>query len=178
MSEAEKICTEEEEEELEQVACLDDSSAEYLLRRIMEANRQYDSLKDWYEKQLAKAAALRDNTIAWAERGLRDYFEMIPDSVKKKAKTQISYSFKGGKLVLKAQAPEYVRDDAVLVPWLKENKMDEFIKVKESADWGELKKTLSETPDGLSVMTVDGECVPGITVEQRGPKFMVVPDEK
>ena len=166
---------EEEEEELQEVACFDDAIATYLLRRIREANEQYDRMEAWYTEQLRKLAAIRDRTIAWAEHGLRSYLDMVPA---KKTKTQISYELPNGKLVLKAQAPEYVRDDEKLVPWLKENKMEGFIKVKESANWAELKKTLKESPDGASVMTEDGEIVPGVTVEQREPKFQALPNMK
>ena len=47
------------------------------------------------------------------------------------------------------------------------------MKVKKTSNWAELKKTLKEAPDGRSMMTEDGEIVPGIKVEQRVPKFSV-----
>ena len=174
MSEAREILPEEEQEELQEVACFDDASAEYLLRRIREANDQYDRMADWYEHQLNKLREIRDNTIAWAERGLRSYLDMVPA---KTTKTQISYDLPGGKLVLKVQAPEYERDEDALVPWLKGNGMTEMVKVKESANWAELKKTLKEGPDG-TMITVDGEIVPGIKVIEREPKFTVTLKEK
>lgn len=179
MSEARKLSEEEildEEERLDEVACLDDSSAEYLLRRIREANEQFDRLEAWYALQLNKAMEIRDRTIAWAERGLQAYLEMVPAA--KRTKTQVSYELPGGKLVLKAQAPEYERDDAELVPWLKNNGLTDLVKVKESANWAELKKTLKEGPDGTCMITADGEIVPGVKVEQRPPKFTATPTEK
>ena len=175
MSEARQILPEEEQEEqLQEVACFDDSSAEYLLRRIREANEQYERMAAWYEFNLNKAKEIRDNTVAWAERGLRSFLDVAPV---KKTKTQISYELPGGKLVLKAQAPEYTRDDDTLVPWLKKNGLTEMVKVKESANWVELKKQLKEGPDGTMV-TEDGEIVPGVKAEQREPKFTVTLNEK
>lgn len=165
-----------EEEQIEEVAVLDDASAEYLLRRIAEANEQYDRLVAWYELQQKKAQEIRDRTVAWAERGLRSYLEMIPAA--KRTKTQLSYELPGGKLVLKNQGPEYERDETALVPWLKENGLTDLVKVKESANWAELKKTLRETPDGASMMTEDGEIVPGVKVTQREPKFEAIPNTK
>lgn len=178
MSEARKIEEEilEEDETLQEVACFDDSSAEYLLRRIREANEQYERMEAWYERQLGKAKEIRDRTVAWAERGLRAYLEMIPAA--KRTKTQISYELPGGKLTLKKQAPEYERDEAALVPWLKQNGLTDLVKVKESANWAELKKTLKEGPDGASMVTEDGEIVPGVKVIQREPKFTADPIEK
>lgn len=174
MSEARQIMQEEEQEELHEVACFDDTSAEYLMRRIKEANEQYERMATWYEFNLKKAAEIRDNLVAWAERGLRSFLDVAPV---KKSKTQISYELPSGKLVLKQQAPEYTRDDDALVPWLKENGMTEMVKVKESANWAELKKKLKEGPDGTMV-TEDGEIVPGVKAEEREPKFTVTLNEK
>ena len=159
-----------EENEEEEVAVLDDASAEMLLDRIRWANKQYERMEAWYTKQLEKAAEIRDRTIGWAERGLRAYLDMVPV---KKSKTQISYELPGGKLVLKDQGPKFDTKDEELVPWLKKNGMIGMVKVKEEANWAELKKLLQKTPDGKGMMTEDGEIVPGIKVEERGPKFTV-----
>ena len=168
MSEA--LTIDNEEEELEVVAVLDDASAEMLLKRIREANDQYEKMEAWYAFQLDKAKQLRDRTVEWAERSLQGYFDMVPT---KNAKTQRSYELPSGKLTLKAQQPEYERDEDTLIPWLKENGLSEMIKVKETANWAELKKALRESPDGTTMMTTDGEIVPGIKVTQRDPKFTV-----
>lgn len=165
----------EESDYTQDVACFDDASAEMLLRRIREANDQYDRMEAWYATQLKKAMEIRDRTVAWAERGLRSYLEMVPA---KRTKTQMSYELPGGKLILKQQGPEYERDENALLPWMKENGYGGLVKVKESVNWSELKKELRETPDGTAMMTGDGEIVPGIRVEQREPKFTVDLKEK
>jgi hypothetical protein len=159
-----------EEETPEDVAVLDDASAVMLLDRIREANRQYERMEAWYEFQKGKARTIRDNTVAWAERCLRAYFDMVPT---RDTKTQRSYELPGGKLLLKHQDPEYKRDEAQLVKWLKAEKRPELIKVEESAKWGELKKMLQVGPDGKSMITADGEVVPGVTVMPREDKFSV-----
>lgn len=170
MSEARKMIEEPEEREvLEDVACFDDESAEYLLRRIREANAQYERMESWYQLQLQKCAEIRERTVAWAERGLRYYLEMNPAA--KKTKTQISYELPGGKMVLKAQEPEFERDEDALVKWMEKNGMDKLVKVKKTSNWAELKKTLKA--DGDCMVTKDGEVVPGIKVVKRDPKFTV-----
>lgn len=171
MSELRNELPEEElEEEEQEVAVLDDASAEMLLDRIRWADEQYARMEAWYAKQLEKAKAIHDRTVAWAERGLRSYLDVVPV---KRTKTQISYELPGGKLVLKAQAPKFTPNDAELVPWLKQNGLTDLVKVKEEANWAELKKLLKEMPDGAGVMTEDGEIVPGVKVEPREPKFTV-----
>ena len=166
----ENLNKDEENDGMPDVCVLDDESAEYMLKRIREANEQYQKMEDWYELQKAKAAAVRDRTVAWAERNLRAYFDMVPA---KRTKTQQSYELPGGKLILKEQGPKYDQDDEQLVPWLKGCGLNGLIKVKETANWAELKKMLKETPDGTGMMTEDGEKVPGVTVEQRLPVFQV-----
>lgn len=173
MSEARKlneILPEDEQEELEEVAVLDDASAEILLARIREANEQYERMEAWYEFQKGKAKEMRDRTVEWAERGLRAYFDLVPT---KDSKTQRSYELPGGKLVLKQQQPKYDQNDEELVPWLKKNGLTDMIRVKEESNWAELKKQLKIAPDGVSMVTRDGEVVPGVTVTQRGEKFTV-----
>ena len=167
MSEARKI--ELDEENLLEVAIFDDDSAEYMLRRIREANEQCQRMEAWYTHQLEKCREVRDRTVAWAENNLRGYFEMVPA---KETKTQRSYELPGGKLVLKHQAPKFETKDEELVPWLKANR-PELVKIKESSDWENLKKELKISPEGTSMVTEDGEIVPGITVTPREDKFTV-----
>lgn len=174
MSEARKYeqedLNEDQEEVLEEVAVLDDASAEYMLKRIREAEDQYERMEAWYEHQKGKAKQLRDRTVAWAMRGLRSYFDMVPT---KNTKTQRSYELPGGKIVVKAQEPKYDQDDKELVPWLKQNKMTDMIRIKEESNWKELKNLLKLAPDGKSMVTADGEIVPGVKVTQRGEKMTV-----
>ncbi|MBR4352666.1 MAG: host-nuclease inhibitor Gam family protein [Bacteroidales bacterium] len=170
MSEARKLEM-EEEEDLQEVAILDDASAEYMLKRIREANAQYERMEAWYAMQLEKAKKIRDNTVAWAEGNLRAYFDMVPT---KNTKTQRSYELPGGKLVLKNQEPEFEKaDEAAVVGWLKKNKMNDMIKVKETANWDEMKKAMKVQVNGETVCTEDGEVIPGMKATIREPKFTV-----
>lgn len=164
-----------EEEQIEEVAVLDDASAEYLLRRIAEANEQFDRMVSWYKQQTEKAKQIRDRTVAWAERGLRAYLDMVPA---KETKTQRKYELPGGTLVLKTQQPTFEVVDKELVPWLKENGSAEYIRVKEEVNWGDLKKQVTVTPDGAGVMTSDGEILPGVIVTMRDPVFSAIPNTK
>ncbi len=166
---AREILEEEEEQDEQDVAILDDASAEILIRRIREANEEYERMEAWYKSQLKRMKEKRDNTVAWAEGCLRKYFDLVP---KKESKTQQSYQLPGAKLVLKTRAPEYDVDDAVLIPWLKADGWQEFIRVKETADWAKLKPLLKVS--GTGMVDDDGQVVPGITVTEREPEFQVV----
>lgn len=163
----------------EEVAVLDDASAEYLLRKIRQAETEYEKMEAWYTHQLALAKERRDSMVSWAERCLRPYFDMVPT----KGKKIRSYSLPGGTLKLAKQDPKYEVKDEEMVPWLEKNAPD-MVAVKKEAKWGDFKKTLAKDENGdirmiqdesgaLRVMTEDGELVPGVTATLREDKFSV-----
>ena len=147
----------------------DDKSAEWCIRKIREARAEKQRWAGYYREQQRKIDQEADGTISYFEALLADYFDSVPH---KRTKTQESYQLPGGKLVRKQQAPEYQRDDAALLPWLKEN-APALVKVTEAADWAALKKQLVIAPDGETVATEDGEIVPGVKAIQRPEVFRV-----
>ena len=170
MSEWKKeIPEEEQEDQQEEMMVLDDASAEILMRQIADADTEYDRMESWYKTQLKRCKERRDGIVSWAKGCLRAYFDLVP---KKETKTQSSYQTLSGKMVLKRLGPAFDVDDAVTVPWLKENGLGDYVKVKESVNWEALKKAVNIT--GAAVTTEDGEIIPGITVTEREPEFTVV----
>lgn len=147
----------------------DDKAAEWCIRKIREAQNEKQRWRDYYAEQQRKIDQEADNSIGYFEALLADYFETVPH---KRTKTQESYQLPGGKLVRRQQAPEYQRDEAALLPWLKQN-APELVKVTEAADWAALKKRLIIAPDGATVATEDGEIVPGVTATNRPDVFKV-----
>jgi len=100
---------------------------------------------------------------------LHAYFETVEKAT---TKTQASYKLLNGKLVLKKQQPEYLRDEAALVGWAKQA-APAFVQVKESVNWGELKKLTAL--DGEAVVLAEtGEVVQGIIARERPDVFEVV----
>lgn len=147
----------------------DDKSAEWCIRKIREARAEKQRWAEYYREQQRKIDQEADGTIGYFEALLADYFDMVPH---KRTKTQESYQLPGGKLVRKQQASEYQRDEAALLPWLKEN-APALVKVTEAADWAALKNQLVIAPDGETVATEDGEIVPGVKAIQRPEVFRV-----
>lgn len=173
------LLEQEETEELEDVAVLDDASAEMILRQLKQAEDQYERMSAWYKVQMQKLKDIRDRTRLWAETCLRPYFDMVPTTGKKIR----SYEMPGGTMKLAKQDPEFEVNDAELVPWLEANKMDSFVAVKKEARWGDFKETLKDekkqirtmaAEDGsLAVVTEDGEIIPGIKAVPRDDKFSI-----
>jgi len=169
----EDVFPEEEEREEEQgFAVENDSAAEWCLKKIREARAEQLKWQEHYKAQIQRVNDETERTVAFFTAKLEDYFAQVPH---KSTKTQESYSLPGGQLIRKAQQPKYSTDDAELIPWLKDNFLLDFVKVRtvESADWAALKKQLTISPDGEHMMTADGEIVPGVSVEQRGDVFSI-----
>ena len=154
-----------------------DAKAGWAMDKIREARADRDRWVKWYEDKISEIKAQTDFNTMNLERMLADYFKTVPH---KKTKTQESYNFPAGKLILKRQNPEYKKDEKTAIAWLKANGFGQFVKVKEELDWAGLKDA-SEAVNGQIVcgekVTEDGEVIPlvvdGIEVIDRPDKFVV-----
>ena len=158
-----------EEMGMEEVAVLDDASAEMILQQLRKAEDQYERMKAWYDHQIGNLKDIRDRTREWAETCLRPYFDMVPTTGKKIR----SYEMPGGVLKLAKQDPKFTVKDEELVPWLEKNE-PEYVKVKKEAAWGEWKKAhkFAVSAEG-GIVTEDGEVVPGVTATAQEDKFTI-----
>jgi len=77
-----------------------------------------------------------------------------------------------GTLKMRVQQPEYIRDDEKLLSWLKQNGMNEFVKIIEKPEWGQLKKKV-QIAGKMVVFKDTGEVIEGVTAQERPPKFSV-----
>lgn len=156
------------EAQKERFAIDTDLKAEWALKKIREARADRDRMLEWYKQKEKEITEQTDMDTAYFEGLLAEYFGTLPHKV---TKTQESYSLPGGKLVLKKQNPEYKRDDAAVIAWLKENGGGRYVKVSESLDWASLKADTAAV-DGV-IVDGDGQIIPGIEVIERGAKFTV-----
>lgn len=168
MSEFAKVLEPEEQEEQKGWVVMDDAQAEWCIQKIIELNRDDEKWEAHFANQLAKMKESNASDRAFFESKLREYFAKVPH---KATKTQESYQLPGGKLVMKKQEPEYDRNDEEVMKWAKDNGLPELVKTKESLDWAGLKKKFTVVGD--SVVTEDGEIIPGIKVVPREEIFKV-----
>lgn len=148
----------------------DDAKADWAVRKIKEAEAEIVSWRSYYKDALEKIEKRQQNRIEYLKHMLAGYFGTVKTH---DTKTQSSYDLPSGKLIRKIPGPKFDTDDAILVPWLKENGLTDFVKteIKEKAAWGDLKKTVSI--NGTAVVTEDGEIVPGVTVIPQEPTFEI-----
>lgn len=123
-----------------------DKAADWAIKKIAEseqerdrlialANDQIEDLKDRIEELKNKC----ENDTAYLKSCLFTYFGTIKA---KETKTQKSYKLLSGSLVYKKPSVKITHDDEKLLDYLKANDGTEYIKIKESIDWAEFKKTL------------------------------------
>jgi len=120
------------------------------------------------KEKLEKVKSEKENKIARRDSYLLEYFETIDDKAKKKTKTQEKYRLPSGEIVKKYPGPEYKRDNDALVKWAKESQLNDYIEVKESVKWADLKKN-TEVVSGQLVYKDTGELVEGVEVVDRPP---------
>lgn len=145
-----------------------DQMAEECLLLIRAKEEEKKKWVDFYKERCKAVQESIDMDIAQLTVDLRLYFETVPHKV---TTTQENYALPSGKLVFKQQSPEFHRDDSEVISWLKENGLENFIKVKESLDWDALRKTLCVV--GETVADESGRVIPSITAEERPNVFKV-----
>ena len=153
-----------------------DQKAEWALRKIREhradMNRMAmvcDAEIERYEQIKRDAADKCTRDCAYIESMLYAYFVTVPH---KATKTQESYKLPTGALKQKTREPEYVRADAEIIAWLNDQGMKDFVEVKPSLKWAELKKVIAANGEA-AIYPETGEIVPGVKVVEREPVFTV-----
>lgn len=154
----------------------DEAKAVWALRKIAKLTGEIDKHIEVAEAEIQRIGEWLDavnkpnkEAIEYFTSLLEGYHRKIFAADEKKKTIKLPH----GELKLRAQEPEYVRNDEALLQFLQENKWP-YIKVKESVDWSALKGCLIVTDDG-SLVTEDGQVLSKelISATKRGPKFSV-----
>lgn len=156
------------EKQDEEWKIINDSTADWAVRKIKEEEAEYARLNVLAHDRIAEinmqieAAERRmENKTKYLRAKLQEYFGTVSH---KETKTQAKYQLLSGSLVY--TKPKYKiekSDDAALVQWLKETGNSEFVKTVETPAWGEFKKRCAVA--GAAVVDTDtGAIVEGAKV--------------
>jgi len=165
------------EEKQEEFKVCSDKAAEWALKKIkaheIEARRFQSVCNEMiadYQMKIAASNKSLENNISWLNSKLIEYFEYVE---KKKTLTQETYKLPTGVLKRKFGAIDYKKDDIELVKFLKNNKLDKYIKTTEVADWKEFKADMVGEISGEKVLTKDGEIIEGLKATIKDDKFSI-----
>lgn len=173
--------TEEEQAPLrERFRITDDSQANWAVRKIAQARRELAKAEELAEAEIARIKAWLDGqrkdamrTVSFFEGLLREYYlpRFAADPRLKTVKLP------AGKVQVRAQQPEFERDEAALLAWLKVTGRTALVEVKETPRWASLKTLIDVTADGTCFIASTGEVVEGVKAIPRPPAFRVVTEE-
>lgn len=153
-------------------AVTDIRGAEWCLKKISRAQREYEETKAYVDEQKAKLDAFLADAKAKFD-GDKGYFEslLMPYAMEQLEgqKKKKSIKLPSGTIGFKSVPAEIKKDDEALKAFVKES-APEFIETKETVKWGEFKKTLTATEDGRYI-TANGEIVDGVTFEEKPDVF-------
>lgn len=142
------------------------ASADWCLKEIKKNNDQADEQIAYARLEILRLESFikntekqRDDANLYLEGLLKDYLqERRKEDPKFKLKTVTA-------TVGTRKSTSWKYDDEEVLNFLKENKLNDFIRVKEEVNKANLKKCLAVKGD--KAVTDDGEVVPGIEIEAR-----------
>jgi hypothetical protein len=149
-----------------------DQKAEWALKKVLEAKAEKERLTSLVNSELdslkVKQAEIDrhyENETSYLLAMLNEYMKTVKC---KTTKTQATYELLSGKLVFKFAKAE-LKESPELLDWCKQN-APEYVRTKEEVMWGELKKNLEATTEGV-IMANTGEFVEGIEIQEKPAVF-------
>lgn len=154
----------------------DDDKADWALRKIAEAEAEYDRLADLADTRIAELearkdaeATRRDNAVEPLQAALQAYFATVKPSTN--TKTQTTYRLLSGTLVQKkAKQTMKVNDTDAFLNWMEANGYHDLI--KRTPQWGVVKRSL-QMFDKVAVDSATGAVVDGVEVVDEPGEFQV-----
>lgn len=136
-----------------------DAKADWALKIIQKERQEVERLTKTIDEEIEmlrlkkqKIADGLDNKIGFLQGKLFEYFNTVEP---KELKTCYKYKLPSGELVYNKETVKYERDDEKIIQWLTDHNHMDYIKVKSSVDWAELKKTeFVDEIDGVTQIKV------------------------
>ena len=146
-------------EEMQEFVINTDAKADWALKTINKERQEVERLSKAIDDEIEmlklkkqKIIDSLDSKTGFLQGKLFDYFRTVES---KELKTCYKYKLPSGELVYNKETVRYERDDDKIIDWLTKNNKMEYIKVKPSVDWAELKKTdFVEEIDGITKLQV------------------------
>ena len=153
------------------------SDADFYLRQINKLKEQKEEINKFVDQELERQMRLYqqyredrmrplDNQIAFYEEALKTFAMNEYAETNKK-----TIKLPNGTLSIRKQPPKYIYNDEEVLSFLKENNLNDYIRVKEEVNKKDLKKVTQVNNNNQ--MIIDGKEVPGVVVVPQDDKFEV-----
>ena len=172
-----KVKLAEDVEENGTLLVKNNSDADFYLRQINKLKEQKEEINKFVDQELERQMRLYqqyredrmrplDNQIAFYEEALRTFAMNEYAETNKK-----TIKLPNGTLSIRKQPPKYIYNDEEVLSFLKENNLNDYIRVKEEVNKKDLKKATQINNNNQ--MIIDGKEVPGVVVVPQDDKFEV-----
>jgi hypothetical protein len=147
------------QEEKQEFVIDTDAKADWALKIIQKERQEVERLTKTIDEEIEMLKLKKqritdslDNKIGFLQSKLFEYFKVITP---KESKTCYKYKLPSGELVYNKETVKYERDDEKIIQWLTDHNHMDYIKIKPSVDWAELKKTdFVDEIDGITKLNV------------------------
>lgn len=156
-------------------------------REIAKIHASAEALRDDLRKELAEIDKWEAEQSASHEKQKRFFSSLLTDYVRKELEgtKKKSVALVGGRAGWSPKKEEFIfptgqaapgASNKALLDFVKANGLSAFVETKESVKWGEMRKALTSSPDGLEV-SLNGVKIPGLARKTCGSEFYVKVDE-
>lgn len=156
-------------------------------REIAKIHASAEALRDDLRKELAEIDKWEAEQSASHEKKKRFFSSLLTDYVRKELEgtKKKSVALVGGRAGWSPKKEEFIfptgqaapgASNKALLDFVKTNGLSAFVETKESVKWGEMRKALTSSPDGLEV-SLNGVKIPGLARKTCGSEFYVKVDE-
>lgn len=166
---------EQEQEQERRFVVDDDNKACWALRKIKEKQEKIEQKKELAETQVRQINEWLESETEKLEKSIEFLKSLLHEyavRLREKEPGLKTHSLPFGDLQFRKQQPEWKYDEEKLLKSLKESELTEYIRIKESVDKANLKKS-AVIQDGKVVEKNTGIVLDGVIVEERPEKFDV-----
>lgn len=160
----------------------DDNQADWALRKIARARQDLKEAEETAAMEIEKINRWLDGQRDESLRTERFFTALLQEYYEPRFMTnpdKKTYKLPSGKVQRRTQQPQFDRDNEALLAWLKQREMTDYIEVKETPKWGELKQQVQVVGEHVVIKDgpLKGEIIDGVEVVHRPPIFRVVTTE-
>ena len=160
----------------------DDNQADWALRKIARARQDMKEAEETAAMEIEKINRWLDGQRDESLRTERFFTALLQEYYEPRFMTnpdKKTYKLPSGKVQRRTQQPQFDRDNEALLAWLKQRGMTDYVEVKETPKWGELKQQVQVVGEHVVIKDgpLKGEIIDGVEVVHRPPTFRVVTTE-
>ena len=171
---------EEESDENKDCVIKDDMTAEKFIKRYKEIVKETEEAKLYAENYVIDAKQKADKYLESVTKPLNYqesyiYGQLKMYAAQKRKEGKKSLKFINGTLKFKKSPEKYSYDDDDLLKFLKDNKLENFMNIKVTPKWGELKKnsTLDRNENDDLVMKINDKEITCVSVQEVPEGFYI-----